>query len=172
MNTELYLLKSDLKRFLAVFVFLLTAGVMIGLSYLYFTTSYSPREAITRYNGSGTEQNSNKETDELDIPENYPRPVSELLVTTHNHVISFSLIFGALGMVFYFNSIITGWFKNFLLVEPFISTLLSFGGLWLMRFANENFVYLTVVSSCLIYLSFFLMSGTVLYELIFKKAKQ
>ncbi|OQY69703.1 MAG: hypothetical protein B6D45_12395 [Ignavibacteriales bacterium UTCHB3] len=68
------------------------------------------------------------------------------------------------------NSTITGNFgKGFLMVEPLISTLFTFGGIWLVRFVHPGFIYLTVVSSSLIYISFAVMAIVALYELTVKK---
>ena len=74
-----------------------------------------------------------------------------------------------MGFVFYFNSIVKGKFKIFLIAEPFVSTVVTFGSLWLVRFVNESFIYLTIISAVLLYVSFYLMSLISMYELIFKK---
>lgn len=162
MNQKLFQLNSDLKKILFLFVFTLTIGVSVGILYLSQTTNLSASGTISRYNGDTVE-------DEFEIPENYPKSFGELLLTTHNHVISFSLIFILLGLVFYFNSVITGKLKTLLIVEPFISTIVTFGSIWLVRFWDENFIYLTIISAVLLYTSFYIMSFVILYELLFKK---
>jgi len=162
----LFQLEKKFKSFLLAFVLTLSFGVITGLIYLYYTTEYKPGEAVKRYNGSEI-LNSN----EMDIPEYYPKPISELLITTHTHVITFSLIFLSLGGIFYFNSIITGFFKQFLIIEPFVSTIFSFGSLWAMRFIDPAFVYITAISSTMIYLSYLIMASVVIYELSLKKNK-
>lgn len=163
MNKKLYQLEKQFKNFLLFFIITLTFGVCVGLGYLFFTTNYSTNKTIERYNGSSV---LNKE---IDIPEYYPKPISELFITTHNHVISFSFIFFFTGGIFYFSSIVGGRLKMFLIIEPFISTIISFSSLWAMRFINQNFVYVTAISSSLIYLSFFSMVILIVYELGFKK---
>lgn len=162
----LFQLEKQFKLLLSAFLVTLSFGVVIGLSYLYYTTNYSPNEAVLRYNGSDI---LNKENNEFEIPEYYPKPVSEILVTTHNHVITFSFIFIFVTTIFYFTSIVKGWIRKFLLIEPFISIIISFGALWAMRFLHPSFVYVTVISSTIFYLSFFIMVGIILYELNFKK---
>lgn len=161
----LFQLEKKFKSFLLAFVLTLTFGVVTGLIYLYYTTEYKPGEAVKRYNGS---EIMNLE-EAMDIPEYYPKPISELLITTHTHVITFSFIFLCLGGIFYFNSIITGFFKQFLIIEPFVSTIISFGSLWAMRFVHPAFIYLTALSSTLIYLSYLIMVFVVIYELSLKK---
>lgn len=163
MNRKLYQFEKQFKNFLFYFILTLTSGVCVGLAYLYYTTSYSPHKAIERYNGSTITDG------ELDIPEYYAKPVSELLITTHNHVIAFSFIFFFVGAIFYFNSIVQGKWKMFLIVEPFVSTIISFSSLWAMRYIHQNFVFVTAVSSSLIYISFFIMVVLIIYELKFKR---
>jgi hypothetical protein len=163
MNLKLYQFPTQLKKLILALLFSLTFGICIGLGFLYYTTSYSPQRAIERYNGS-------KAGDEFEIVENYPKPISEIFITTHNHVIAFTLIFTVVAIIFYFSSVLNGVWKTFLLIEPFISIVISFGSLWLMRFVNPNFVYLMALSSSMIYLSYFTMLSLITYEIIFKKS--
>ncbi|MCA2005211.1 MAG: hypothetical protein LDL01_05375 [Ignavibacterium sp.] len=159
---KIFQFPKQLKFLIASLLLSLTFGVIIGLGFLYYTTSYSTTKAIERYNGSQL-------TNEFEIAENYPKPISEIFITTHNHIIAFTLIFSVVGFIFYFSSIPNSRLKNFLLIEPFISIIISFGSLWLIRFVNENFVYLMAVSSSFIYLSYFTMVSLILYEIFFKK---
>ncbi|RPI65374.1 MAG: hypothetical protein EHM44_00725 [Ignavibacteriales bacterium] len=163
-NKKLFQLDIQIKQFLFTFIITLSFGVLIGLSYLYYTTNYIPSTAIERINGS--EINS---SDEFNIPEQYPKPVSELLITTHNHIIAFSFIFFFTGGIFYYNSIIVGRIKQLMIIEPFISTIISFSSIWGMRYIHPGFVYVTAISSSLIYISFFMMVSIIIYELKFKK---
>lgn len=121
--------------------------------------------SVEHINGSEPTQDS-----DFEIPEKYAKPVSELLITTHNHFFGFAFIFLALGTIFYFNSTITGIWKGLLITEPLFSTLFTFGGIWLVRYIHPGFIYLTVVSSTLIYLSFAVMVSVILYELLWKKS--
>lgn len=162
MKIKIYQLPVQLKKMIAALLLSLTFGVLIGLGFLYYTTSYSTKGAIERYNGSQV-------SEEFEIAENYPKPISEIFITTHNHIIAFTLIFTVIASIFYFSSIVNNSLKTFLLVEPFISIIISFGSLWLMRFVNPNFVFLMAVSSTLIYLSYFTMVSLILYEIFFKR---
>ena len=163
MEFKLYNLEKKIKLFLSVVILTLSIGVLTGLVYLYNTTNLSSSGTIQRISGSS-------ETSDFDIPDSYPKPISELLITTHNHIIGFSFIFFIVGGVFYFNSIVIGFWKSFLMIEPLISIVITFGSIWLIRFVSTDFVFVTIVSSSLIYISLFLMIVIVLYELAFKKA--
>ena len=164
MIIELNKLDKTLKNFLASYLIVLTIGVCIGLSFVNQTTNFSPSGAVERFRGS----EENIEGD-FEIKENYPKSISEMLMTTHNHIIGFSFIFFTTGLIFYFNSILKGFWKTFLLTEPFISIILSFGSIWGMRFIDKGFVYVTIISATLLYISFFIMIGISLYDLKIKK---
>ena len=162
MNITLSKLDKTLRFFLSAYIITLTIGVAIGLIYVRTTTNMSAQGTIERYNG-----NDEGEID-FEMQVNYAKSISELLMTTHNHIFGFSFIFLSIGMIFYFNSIIEGFWKKFLMVEPLISAVVTFGSIWGMRFIHENFVYLIFISATLLYLSYFAMAGISFYELVFK----
>ena len=161
-NILLHQLPAKLKLLLLLTVVNLTVGVGIGLYYVANTTELTPTGTAEHFSGSEIDA-------EFDIPEKYPKPVSELLITTHNHILSLSLIFLVIGGIFYFNSSISSGMKTFLIAEPFISIITTFGGIWLMRFVHPAFVYLVIPSGILMYGCYFVMAGVLLYELGLKK---
>ena len=155
-------LPIKIKLLLFFTVLNLTFGVSIGLYYVANTTQLSPAGTTEHFSGSEIDA-------EFDIPEKYPKPVSELLTTTHNHILSLTLIFLVIGGIFYFTSSISGRMKTFLIAEPFISILTTFGGIWLIRFVHPAFSYLVIISGILMYGCYFTMAGVLLYELGLKK---
>ena len=163
-STRLYELPRKLKLLCFLTVFNITVGVGVGLYYVGYTTQYSPSGTSEHFAGS-------KVSDDFDIPDKYPKLFSELLNTTHTHVLSMTFIFIITGGIFYFNSIITGSIKTFLIVEPFISIIVTFGGIWLVRFIHPGFSYLVILSGILMYLSFFIMASTIFYELSIKPSQ-
>jgi len=163
MKLKLSQLDKELKAFLISFLVVLTIGVSIGLIYLKYTTNMTTSGTVERYNGSIENES------EFEIAESYPKPISEMLTTTHSHVIIFAIIFAAIGFIFYFNSTIKGFWKQFLIIEPLISTIITFSSIWGIRYIHKSFVYITIVSAILMYVSFYIMSLISLYELIFKK---
>ena len=163
-STRLYEFPDKLKLLCFLTIFNLTIGVGVGLYYIGYTTQYSPSGTSEHFAGSQV-------SDDFDIPDKYPKPFSELLNTTHTHVISMTFIFIITGGIFFFNSIITGLIKTFLIVEPFISIIVTFGGIWLVRFIHPGFSYLVILSGILMYLSFFIMASTIFYELSIKPSQ-
>lgn len=152
MKINLSNLEPLFKKFITSYIIVVTIGLSLGLYFVNHTTSMTPGGAVERFRGSEVDEDS-----EFSIPENYPIPVRELLTTTHNHILGFSFIFGSIGLIFYFNDRVKGFWKGFLLIEPFVSIILSFGSIWLIRFVHPVFVYVTVISAILLYISFYSM---------------
>ncbi|MBF0432156.1 MAG: hypothetical protein HQK83_12805 [Fibrobacteria bacterium] len=165
MNYSIYQLDPLLKKLFFMIVLTLSVGVLCGLGYLYHTTNMTAKGTVVRFNGSQPLASD----DEFDIPTEYPKPLGELLLTTHTHILSFSLIFTVMGVLFYGSTLIHGKWKLLLITEPFVSTLLTFGSLWGVRFVSANFVYVTIISATLMYMSFFIMATAIIAELLFKK---
>ena len=160
-SKRLYQFPAKVKCLCFFILLNLTIGVGVGLYYVDYTTNLTTSGTSEHFSGSIV-------NDEFDIPDKYPKPISELLNTTHTHVISMTFIFIIVGAIFFFNSIITGILKTILIIEPFISIIITFGGIWLIRFSHMGFSYLVILSGVLMYLSFFIMAFTIFYELIIK----
>ena len=160
-SIKLINLDKDFKFFLSCFLFTMLIGIFLGLGFIYYTTDMNIQGTIEHYNGSEILDN--------EIPEEFPKPMEAMSLTTHAHVNSFALISLIIGTIFYFNSIISGKIKLFLMVEPFFSTLITFLSMWFLRYLNESFVYLVLLSGFLMYLFWIIMVVLSLYELLFKK---
>ncbi len=160
--TEIQLHKLDrgLRWFLSAFLLVLSIGVSVGLVYVCTTTEINPQGTVEHYAGS--------DTDEFYIPEKYPKSLEAMLLMTHTHIISFAIIFVLLGALFHFNSMVTGKWKTVIMIEPLIATLVTFCSIWGIRYCHPSFAYLTILSGILMYLSFYLMSIILLYDLLIK----
>ncbi len=163
---HLHLLPKPFKKLLGVFTIVLSLGVGLGNVYVWQTTQLTPTGTVERYNGSSL----GEEADEFEIPTHYAKPMGELLITTHNHVNSLSLIFVCMGLLFLGSSVVKGQWKTFIAIEPMVSIVTTFGGLWAMRYLHPAFVYLVMVSAILMYVCFYVMAICVLYDLFVKKA--
>ena len=156
----LYQLNRELKLFLTIFLIVLSIGVMFGLVFLFHTTSFDKDATSERL----IESEQLIEED-FGINESKAKSTSELLMTTHNHILGFTFIFFFTGGIFYFNSLVNVFWKTLLITEPLISTVLSFGSLWLVRFFGSDWIYLTILSSVLLYSAFFIMVVISIYDL-------
>jgi hypothetical protein len=99
MKYRLCKLDKNYKGMVAAALFSLTIGMLIGLVYLYYISSYSHKKVVENFMGSEIENV------EFEIHEKYPKPVSEIFITTHNNIIGFTLIFTFVGIIFSINSI-------------------------------------------------------------------
>lgn len=164
LKVTLTTLPVALRRLILGITLLLSSGVTVGLIYLYDTTSMSADGALSRYHGD-------EPMGEIDIPESYPKAYSDMLLTTHNHLLGFSFVFAILCTIFYFTTLLPPFWKNFLMIEPFLSVLVTFGSLWLVRFIHTDLIYLTIISAVFTYASYYLITGIIWYELLIKKNK-
>ena len=154
-------LDSTARIFLSFFLVTMLIGILTGLGYVYYTTNMNADGTIEHYRGSQVLDD--------EIPEEFPKPLEEMILSTHAHVNSFALISLVIGMIFYFNSLISGIIKLIFMIEPFLSTIITFSSLWLLRYTNQGFVYIVIISSFLMYLFWIVMIITCLYELWRKK---
>ena len=161
---KLFELPKNVKYFLASFLILMTIGVTVGLVYVKLTTDMSAQGTLEHYAGSEL-------ADEFDILDKYPKEIESMLLTTHTHLISFSFIFFLLGGIFFMNSIITGGWKRFLIIEPFISVLITFGAIWGIRYSHYFFSTITILFGVLTYVTYYFMVGIILYEIFYKSVK-
>ncbi len=152
-------LSSELKILVAVFIIVLTVGVTIGLIYVSYNTDYTLSGTQTYYGGDAI-------TSDFEIPEQYPKSLEGLLLTTHTHIIAFAIIFLIMGGLLFFTNIIYKKWKLFFMIEPLISTLVTFGTFFAIRYIHHDFVYLTMVSGVLMYLSYYIMAFIIFRESI------
>ena len=160
-NFTLKKLDKTAKIFLSFFLSTMLIGILTGLGYIYYTTNMSANGTIEHYRGS--------EVLNDEIPEEFPKPLEEMILSTHAHVNSFALISLIIGAIFYFNSIISGSLKLILMIEPFISTIITFLSLWLLRYIDDQFVYLVIISSFLMYIFWIIMILICLYDILKNK---
>ncbi len=144
-NFRLRQLPKYAKLACAVFVLALSVGYFTGLAFVFHTETTTPVGLEENYNGN----DDNLETMEMKFKKS-PR---EMLTIIHTHVLSISLIFFTLGLLLFFSEVPKG-IKSFLLVEPYISILLTFGGIYLLWCGFGFMAYVVLVSGVLMTLSY------------------
>jgi len=154
MKNTLSSLDKSIKILIGLYLIVSTIGVSLGLSYVYLTTQMTPVGMAEQYLG-----NSNDWAPKL------PKTFIDLISHTHDHVVVFSIIFFILGLIFSLNSILKGFWKLFLMFEPFLSIVVTFGGFFVLRFVNGDFAYIIIISSLMMYACFYIMVFISLYEL-------
>ena len=148
---------GPLRLFITAFLLVLTVGYAIGLVFVDHTTSGTPQGLSEHFRGSP----ENSESLEF----KYAKSANEMYIFLHNHILSLSLVFFAVGAIFYFHSMPSKVLKDILIVEPFVAILTTFGGIWLMRFVSEYFIWLVLISGISMVACYGTMTTLILKEL-------
>jgi len=149
-------LNKNLKKLLIYYLFTIGIGFSLGVLYVYLNSEFSNTGMVDKYVGNNDEWEPK-----------LPKTLKDLVSHTHEHITMFSIIFLSLGLIFSYNSVIKGFWKSFLILEPFISIIITFGGFFIIRYITTTFSYVIMISSLLMYICFYIMLFVCLYELIF-----
>ena len=148
------------KLFVLFFTLSLAFGYFAGYKFLFMNTGFTPAGIETNYNGN----EDSEDAEEM----KFKKSEREIMSIIHNHVLSLSVLFFALGLILLTTSLSNGW-KAFLLVEPFVSLILTFGGIWLMWAEVTWFKYIVMVSGISITLTVASMVLIIVWQLYFRK---
>lgn len=130
-------LPHPLKLLVGAFVIVLTIGYFTALSFVHYTTSSVPSGIMDQYTG-------NEDDEDADVMK-FRKSDHEMLNITHTHILSMSLIFFITGFLTF--GVRMGRFqKKLLIIEPFASIILTFGGIYLMWSGLSWMVYIVMVS--------------------------
>lgn len=162
LNGLLQTFPSHVKLFIAAFVVVLTVGYITGLSFVRQTDSDTPAGIEENYLG-------NEEAEDVTVMK-FEKGEREMLTIIHTHILSMSFIFFLLGGLVAMTSLPKG-LKSFLMVEPFFSILLTFGGIWLMWTGLNWMKYIVMISGILMTAVFITSALLVLHQLFFVKPK-
>ena len=159
MDVQLHNLPKSLKNTLGVFLIAISFGYLSGLDLLKHTTDFNPK---------GIEENVlGNEMDEYAEELQFKMSERQLNGIIHSHVITLGVLFILLSVMIFFTSYSQGM-KSFLMIEPMISLITTFGGLWLLWNGVLWMKYIIMVSGILMHLSFVLIVFLLLKELLYK----
>lgn len=136
---------KEIKTLILVFIVVLSIGFYLGISFVNNTTSMQPSAIETHYLG-------NENNEDADIMK-FKKSKREILTLVHNHILSLSVIFFLLAFILATTSV-NKKIKYFLMFEPFLSVLLTFGGIYLLWSGLVWFKYIILLSGFLMTLSF------------------
>ncbi len=151
---------KEIKLLIVVFIVVLSIGFYGGLSFVNNTTSMSSTGVETHYLGN--------EVDEDAEVMKFKKSEREILTVVHNHILSLSVIFFLLSLILATTSI-NKKLKYFLMFEPFLSILLTFGGIYLLWRGVVWFKYVVIFSGSLMTATFLVSTLSVLYQLLVSK---
>jgi hypothetical protein len=98
----------------------------------------------------------------------FKKSKKDIVTMVHNHVLSLSIIFLLLGGLLLLTNL-SPILKKILIVEPFISLLLTFGGIWVMWSGVLWFKYIIMLSGILMTATFTASVLIILFQLLRKK---
>jgi len=171
---KIHNLPSYAKVFIFAFLLTLSFGYYTGVIFVKHTTEFTPHGIEENYNGNQTEEVITEDDWENDEwgrenfdPLKYKKSEQEIISIVHAHVISFSLIFLLLGVIVMLTSIPV-WLKKILIIEPFISIVLTFGGIWMLWKDITWMKYIVMFSGILLTITFSLSVIIVIQQLLKK----
>lgn len=150
---------SDLRWLTAFFLLTLSIGFFLGLNFVDHTSRLEVQGVIENYNGN----ESDFEAEEM----KFKKSAHEILNILHTHFLSLSLIFFILGFLTY-GVPMNRRFRKFLMLEPMLSVIFTFGGIYFLWSGWEWCVYIVMISGFLMTLSFTLAVGMILKTLVGK----
>jgi len=156
----LHTFPKHIKLFIAAFVILLSVGYGSGLLFVGNTNSNNPNGMEENYLGN--------EDDENAAVMKFKKGEREMLTLLHTHVLSISFIFFFLGCLVALTSL-PKKLKSFLMIEPFLSILLTFGGIYLLWKGILWMKYVVMLSGIVMTLVFIVSAFSILFQLT-KKA--
>jgi hypothetical protein len=144
-SNYLQYLPIQLKILVGVFLVVLSVGYFSGLAFVENTSGASQSGIVENYNG-------NEENEEA-LEMKFKKSDHEMLNIIHTHILSMSIIFFILGGLVY-GADINSKLKSFLMIEPLISVLVTFGGIYMIWMGMEWMSYIVMLSGCLMTFSF------------------
>ena len=154
-------LPFDVKILVAIFLAILSIGFLSAIQFVHLTTEGNPKGIEENYLGNEEDLNA--------IELKFKKSEKQMLNIIHTHVLSMSIIFLVLGLLVATTPIKNFW-RKFLLFEPLLSVLLTFGSIYLMWKGYTDMKYLVMVSGFLMTISF-ISSVIVVYYWLFSKKK-
>lgn len=127
----------EIRVFITIFVISLNVGFFTGFNFVRTTTSLS--SAGIERNYLGNEEDENAEV------MYFKKSEKEVLTLIHNHVLSLSVIFFLLGGLLFFSNM-NNSLKSILMFEPFVSLILTFGGIYLLWHGMTWVKYIIMIS--------------------------
>ena len=151
---------KEIKLLIVAFVCTLSIGFFGGITFVSDTTNSNPNGIEQRYLGN--------ENDEEATTMKFKKSSGEIKTLVHNHILSLSVIFFLLAIILATTSVNTQ-LKLFLMIEPFVSIICTFGGIYLMWTGITWMKYIIMISGLLMTLSFTISVIYILKGLLVKK---
>ena len=136
---------KELRLLITAFIIVLSIGFYTGLLFVSETSTTSPNGIEEQYLGN--------ENDEDAKVMKFKKSEQEMLTLVHGHILSMSIIFFLIGLILV-TTRLNYKLKLFLLIEPFVSVILTFGGLYFLWKGMFWMKYVVMFSGILMTLSY------------------
>lgn len=133
----IYQFPKEIKLLIVAFVCTLSIGFYSGISFVRTTTNANPNGIAERYLGNEDVKNATKML--------FKKSKGEIMTTIHSHILSLSVIFFMISLLLSTTAIPKKW-KLFLMIEPFFSLVITFGGIYLLWKDIRFMKYVIIVS--------------------------
>jgi len=150
---------KEIKIFIGAFVIILSVGFYTGLLFVSQTSTTDPDGLVENYLGN--------EEDEAAVVMKFKKSEREMLTIVHTHILSMSFIFFLLGGLVWMTRL-PKKLKLFLTVEPFVSVLLTFGGIYFLWSGVLWMKYVVIFSGFLMTMTFTISTILVFHQLALK----
>ena len=177
-------LPQEVRLLAAMIMLTLSVGYIHALVYVYQTTRMVPHGIEQRYRGTETASDSSAApavssealedsapTSSTEVTKNIPAEIEyekslpEMLNIIHTHILTMTFIFALSGCITLMTDSISRRMRKTIVIEPFIGILVTFAGLWLMRYVHPAFSWLVSVSGTIMALAFAMQGFALIKEL-------
>lgn len=157
LNGLLHTFPKEIKLLIGAFIIVLSIGFFTGLLFVGETSSANPNGIEEQYLGN--------ESDEDAEIMKFKKSDQEMLTLVHNHILSMSIIFFLVGIILS-TSKLNKKLKLFLMIEPFASVLLTFGGIYLLWNGLLWMKYIIMLSGTLMTLTYSVSVFIILVQIL------
>ena len=162
LNGLIYSLPKEFKNLVVPFILVLSIGYFVSILLVDHTSSLSPTGIEENYLG-------NESKDPQDIYK-FKKTKYQIYNLLHSHIISMSIIFFITGLLLLITDL-NYYFKMFLIIEPFVSILMTFGGIYLLWNGVTWMKYVIFISSTIMAIVFLISCYIILLQSLSKKSR-
>ena len=160
LNGLILTLPKEIKLLIGAFLIVLSIGFYTGLLFVSETSSANPNGIVEQYLGN--------EADEDAMVMKFKKSEKEMLSLVHSHMLSMSIIFFLVGLILSITRL-NKKTKLFLMIEPFFSVVLTFGGIYFLWKEMLWMKYVVMFSGMFMTLTFTLAVAIIFYQIFQNK---
>ncbi len=144
-NYSIKQFSKELKLLITAFLVVLSIGFYSGLLFVNSTSKMTPNGVEENYLG-------NENIEDATIMK-FKKSEREMLSIVHSHILSMAMIFFFVGLILLTTNL-NNKLKLFLIIEPFISIIITFGGIYLLWKGFHFMKYIVIFSGTLMILTY------------------